>query len=266
MDYVTKDTIVTETKSHTLYAYWLNGKTYKITYFTNGGTINSGLVESYTYRVGATLPTDVTMAGYTFAGWYEDRECVGARVDAVYVWEYGDKVFYAKWNPSTYTVAFNANGGTVSPSSLTVAYGLPYGMYGDFPTPAKDGNVFEGWFTDPANGDRIKESDTFVQTSSQTLYAHWTEDVPPTPVPWTVVKYKIKLNLNGGTLAESYGELKYTMGVEKALPTGEEVTKEGCTFLGWYSKADFSGSAQTSIPATAKNTKTYYAKWGSEGA
>ena len=44
--------------------------TYAVTLNTNGGTINNGNVTSYTYGVGATLPTDVTRTGYTFKGWY----------------------------------------------------------------------------------------------------------------------------------------------------------------------------------------------------
>ena len=47
-------------------------KTYDVSLNTNGGAINSGDVTSYTYGTGATLPTDVTRTGYTFAGWYDN--------------------------------------------------------------------------------------------------------------------------------------------------------------------------------------------------
>lgn len=33
---------------------------------------------------------------------------------------------YAKWTPKTYTIHYNANGGTVSPTSFTKTYETPY--------------------------------------------------------------------------------------------------------------------------------------------
>ena len=114
---------------------------------------------------------------------------------------------------------------------------------------------FVGWFTSATGGTQIT-SET-IPTSSATYYAHWTDGT----AVWTVIKYKIKFETNGGTIAESYGEWKYIKGIAKLLPTADEVTKTGCSFGGWYSKADFSGEVQTEIPATAKSSKTFYAKW-----
>ena len=45
--------------------------TYTVTLNADGGTINAGNITSYTYGVGATLPTDVTKTGYTFLGWFD---------------------------------------------------------------------------------------------------------------------------------------------------------------------------------------------------
>ena len=76
--------------------------TYGITYELNGGTINSGNVTDYTYGQGATLPTDVTKAGYTFKGWYEDKNFTGSPVTAISDTETGEKTFYAKWAANSY--------------------------------------------------------------------------------------------------------------------------------------------------------------------
>lgn len=51
--------------------------TYTVTLNAGDGTINSGNVTSYTYGVGATLPTDVTRTGYTFKGWYDNENLTG---------------------------------------------------------------------------------------------------------------------------------------------------------------------------------------------
>ena len=72
--------------------------TYTVTLNTNGGTINAGNVTSYTYGVGATLPTNVTKTGnYFFAGWYDNAGCTGSPVTAISTTETGDKTFWAKW-------------------------------------------------------------------------------------------------------------------------------------------------------------------------
>ena len=66
-----------------------------VTLDTDGGTINSGNVTSYTEGVGATLPTDVTKVGYTFLGWFDGD----TKVEVIDTTATGDKSFRAKWAP-----------------------------------------------------------------------------------------------------------------------------------------------------------------------
>ena len=68
---------------------------YSVTLDTDGGTINSGNVTSYTEGVGATLPTDVTKVGYTFLGWFDGD----TKVEVIDTTATGDKSFRAKWAP-----------------------------------------------------------------------------------------------------------------------------------------------------------------------
>ncbi len=76
--------------------------TYTVTLNTNGGTINSGNVTSYTYGVGATLPTDVTKSGsYIFAGWYDNAGCTGSAVTEISTTDTGNKTYWAKWDAVT---------------------------------------------------------------------------------------------------------------------------------------------------------------------
>ena len=49
---------------------------------------------------------------------------------------------YAIWNVNTYTVTFDPNGGTVSPTSKTVVYDA---KYGDLPIATKVGSTFNGF-------------------------------------------------------------------------------------------------------------------------
>lgn len=83
----------------TLTAKW-TAKTYNITYDTNGGTINGEHATTYTYGVGATLPTSVTSSvnGRTFAGWYDNEKLSGKAITSITATDYGDKKYYAKYN------------------------------------------------------------------------------------------------------------------------------------------------------------------------
>lgn len=69
---------------------------------------------------------------------------------------------------NTCTVTLNANGGSVSYSSV---YVTKNNTYGTLPTPKRNGYKFDGWYTKASGGTKVTAS-TKV-TSSHTLYAHW---------------------------------------------------------------------------------------------
>ena len=52
---------------------------------------------------------------------------------------------FAVWAANQYTVTFNPNGGTVSPTSQTVVYGQAYNAISTLPTPTRTGYAFAGW-------------------------------------------------------------------------------------------------------------------------
>lgn len=74
---------------------------YTVTFETNGGKINSGEISSYNYGKETKLPTDVIKSGYTFAGWYDNKDFDGEAVTAISATDYGDKTFYAKWTQNS---------------------------------------------------------------------------------------------------------------------------------------------------------------------
>lgn len=67
----------------------------------------------------------------------------------------------------TYTVTLDANGGTVSQSSINYTAG---NSYGTLPVPTKQGHTFNYWML--SDGTRIYSST--IVTTNHTLYANWT--------------------------------------------------------------------------------------------
>lgn len=181
-----------------------DGKTYYIKETTSGYISYSTdkneteALKQYVYYDGSKQDPynyttfNLVRTGYSFAGWDNSSTTSGAVATLnqntdYYADEYepdvknasnNDRGRYvtltAKWTANTYTVNFNVNGsgGSVSPTSKQVTYGSTYGT---LPTPSRSGYTFAGWYT-AASGGSIVTSSTIVNiTSSQTLYAHWTQ-------------------------------------------------------------------------------------------
>ena len=93
------------TGAKTYYAKWA-ANTYKVTLNTKGGTIADGKdVTNYTYGTEITLPTDVTRAGYTFGGWYENEALSGEPETVIPADATGAKEYWAKWTAKSYPSA-----------------------------------------------------------------------------------------------------------------------------------------------------------------
>ncbi len=87
--------------------------------------------------------------------------------------------------PVTMKVTFDANGGTVSQSSMTATKTQPYGT---LPTPKRDYYTFLGWYTAVTGGTKVTADTKVTATANHTLYAHWSQNalsgwVPQSQVP-----------------------------------------------------------------------------------
>ena len=77
---------------------------------------------------------------------------------------------YAWDDVQSYTVTFNANGGSCSTSSKQYASGETLGT---LPTATRSGYTFDGWYTSSSGGTQVT-AETVV-TADVTFYAHWTK-------------------------------------------------------------------------------------------
>ena len=73
-----------------------------------------------------------------------------------------------KYEPKTFTLYFQANGGTVSPTNQSVTYDAKVGT---LPTPTKSGDVFLGWFD--SNDVQYTADTVYKVNADTTLKAHW---------------------------------------------------------------------------------------------
>ena len=69
----------------------------------------------------------------------------------------------------SYTVTFNPNGGSVSPTSAFVSAG---GTLSSLPTPTRSSYTFNGWYTEATGGTQVTTGTAF--TDNTTIYAQWT--------------------------------------------------------------------------------------------
>ncbi len=148
-----------------------------VTYDANGATAGSAPVDADSpYEPGATVTVqsegDLENPGFTFSGWNTEPDGSGTTYEAGTTFEItGSILLYAKWSAPTYTVTFDANGGsTPDPLDKVVEFGAPYGPLA---ATTRDGFTFVGWFTGGRDGIEVTSETTVDISEDQTLYARW---------------------------------------------------------------------------------------------
>lgn len=146
---------------------------YTVSYSANGG---SGAPSSQTkwYDESLTLSsTEPTRTGYTFKGWSTSSTATTATWSAggTYTTNATDTL-YAVWKANTYTVSYNANGGSGAPSSQTKTYGKTLTLSNTVPT--RTNYNFVGWATSStATTASYQAGGSYTKNSAATLYAVW---------------------------------------------------------------------------------------------
>lgn len=182
--------------------------------------------------------------GHNFEGWYSDPGLT-TKVESILNTQTGNVELYPKFTPATYNITYEANGADTMilyPATYTYGTGVPEG---DFVTPAKTGNTFEGWYSDAGFTTKVT-SISATHTGDVQLYAKFTPN-----------SYTITYELDGGSNAAA-NPAGYTYGV--GVTTFADASKTGYTFDGWYSDAAFTARV-TSISAADMGNKTLYAKF-----
>ncbi len=218
------DTFIVEGATFTLN---ILPKEYTVSFNSNGGSSSPA---SQTVSAGSsiTLPSPGSRSGYSFDGWYNNSTYIGgtgasytptAHVTLVAMWS---KIY-------TYTLRYNANGGTGAPSTQTYSTTDTVHYFDVSSTvPTRSGYRFLGWSTSSTatSADYQGGSDFRIIYSAptQTLYAVWVD---------ARYTYTLKFNMDGGTGGPSTQTVtSYSTEVSIMIPY-DEPTKSGVIFYGW---------------------------------
>lgn len=242
-------------------AYFKGEATYTIDYELNGGENHQDNPPEYDSSETVVLK-DPTREHYTFAGWYSDAN-FKTKVTSIPKGSKGDKTFYAKWEPYTYKVAYNANGGTGKVNETSCKYDVDATIAKNAFT--RTGYTFKEWNTESdGTGDTYQENGIVRNLTEEnkktiTLYAIWK------PITYTVILDKNSEDATAGTLDENAEGYIAEYGGTICL-SGDEFIREGYTIASWNTKPDGKGKKVangevTNLTATEGDTITLYAQW-----
>ena len=200
------------------------------------------------------LPAAPAKAGYTFGGWYTDKDVWKDRLteDSFAGRALTENLdVYARYirneEPSVaeYTISFYIDGALadIIRTSGNETLDLPA-------APGKDGYTFAGWFFDNGTWRNELTADTYSEkplTGDVSVYAFYEK----TEEPVLPQEYTVFFDVDNGTPVAAVT----TSRIEKQPQT----TREGYTFEGWYTDKNFTEKVAFPYEVTAE--QTLYAKW-----
>ncbi len=164
----------------TLYPYYTL-ETYTITYEDkNGLLVDPNYEYQYEYNMNSEeiiLP-DLYINNGEFIGWYDNADFEGDAITSIPSGSTGDKVFYAKFEYSSFTITYTdydkiiitydtQGGSNVSSSTMSVGTRLTKPTW----DPEKEGYLFTGWYKDKECTEIfLFDENLYADT---TLYAGW---------------------------------------------------------------------------------------------
>lgn len=235
---------------------------FTLAYNANGGSgapgsQSAGAIQvnpSCTFTVSSTIPT---RTGYTFLGWSTSSTATSASYaggSSITVTTAGTTTLYAVWKINTYTISYNANGGTGAPSSQTKTYGVTITLSSTKPTRANS-SAGSSTVTYNANGGSVSPTSAKAYHTYSYSFSVWN-----TSSNGSGTSYNPGANYTTNAAATLYAQwgVIYNNG-SVTLPTP---SRSGYTFNGWYTAASGGtkvGNAGASY--TVYGNITLYAQW-----
>lgn len=174
-----------QTVSFTLDCPTYSSTQYTLTYKGNGATSGSMSPQSYYYDASGTTyitltPNAFKRTGYTYKGYWslDTSSDSGAHIADGAKWyrhNVGNRTLYAQWTPNSYTIQYNANGGSGSMANTSMTYDVSANLRTN--TFTRTGYRFLGWNTS-STADAASFSDgqsvrNLTPSGTIILYAIW---------------------------------------------------------------------------------------------
>lgn len=175
-------TSTSTTTKITLKAIW-KPISVNVTFNANGGSGGTA-AKAYTFGTVVNLSTVAkpTRTGYTFQGWATTANAAIPNITTNPLVNYTSaRTYYAVWKGNSYTVKFDANGGTGTMPNTSFIYGIGKPLPAN--TFTKESNTFLGWARTRASevvytDKQIVSILTATNNGTVTLYAKWSGQRP----------------------------------------------------------------------------------------
>lgn len=225
-----------------------NETDYTLSYNANGGSgapssqTGTG-VGSYTFPISNAKPT---RSGYTFLGWSLSSTATAASYQpGGSITLTASDILYAVWKANTYTVSYNANGGSGAPSNQTKTYGVTLTLSNTKPT--RTGYTFSAWNTaQNGSGTSYAPGGSYTANAAVTLYAQWTANT-----------YAVTFDAQGGSVTPASKSVTYGQPYG-SLPVP---VRAGYRFDGWFTVATGGTQVTAETVVTVTAAQTLYAHW-----
>ena len=231
----------------TLYAVWAS-KTYTISYDANGGGGAPGS-QRKTHDIKILIPTvEPVRNGYTFLGWGVSKTSTSPTYQPG-EWYYSNisRTLYAVWQknaPATYTVSYDANGGSGAPGSQTKTENVTLTL--SPVSPRRTGYTFKGWATNKfMPGAQYQPGGKYTANASVTLYALWKCAHTSTEKKWTTgCEWKTVCKNCGATISSGTTHGPFSYGAWEYYSTGQHKRVKECNY-GDYSTTEYASHKAT---------------------
>ena len=253
------------TESMTVYARWTANNTVTLTYDkaaadaaevmpnTTETVLSGQSLTNAGKKLGIT-----SRPGYTFGGWYTEKNGEGSSFNETFVIEVSMTV-YAKWIPNaevtlTYDKAAIDAAEVVPNTAEVVLSGQSLAQAGRvIGSTSRPGYTFDGWYTEE-NGAGVRFNETFAIEENMVVYAKWTPNV----------KVTLTYDKAAKDAAEVMPNAKETVLSGQSLSNAGKVlgstNRPGYTFGGWYTAENGNGDLFNEI-SVIEESMTVYAKW-----
>ena len=190
---------------------------FTVAYNANGGS-NAPATDYKHQSISLRLSNQTpTRTGYTFKGWSTSSNGTASYQPGSSYNAEASTTLYAVWQKNTYTISYDANGGSGAPGNQTGQYQSSITLSNTIPV--REGYDFKGWATSSNGNAAYQPGGKLTVNGNVKLYA-----------VWSLKTYAVTYDANGGSGAPTAQTKTYG---QTLLLSETEPTLTDYVFTGW---------------------------------